>query len=202
VVKARLEKIERDVNARMPWVIKVVRAIHVFHINVVSVVPIGGPWFIVAKPIAAVLEAIISLDHSGAADAELVGIAKMGAIPVIRNASIVIAIVSVSMESVIATIACNLSRLSLSALSLLAALPSLCLPGLLSALRLPLSALSLPSMLRLLGVLSLLSFLAASTLCPLLFLLASALILLPFLCINRSRGSKNQSQRRGAYNFK
>jgi hypothetical protein len=57
-------------------------------------------------------------------------------------------------------------------------------------------------MLRLLRVLGLPAFLPASTLCSLLFLLAPAIFLLSFLCINRSRGSKNQSQRCGAYNFK
>ena len=156
----------------MPPVVQVIAAPNVLDINVVVVAPAWWPWFIISEPIAAVLEALIPVVHPGTAHAERVAMTKIGTVTVVRNATIMVAIVPVAVEAVVATVVSGVLSLLSSALPLLCVLTAL---GLLSVL----TALCLLCVLRLLLVLRLLSFSSAS-----------ALVSLVLVCECRNGGSK------------
>lgn len=211
VLDESLEYVEGKAEAGMPHVEHIIDAINVFDIKVVVVVPAGWPPFIEPEPIAAVLEAVIPVDHLGTHHVERVAMTEMGTVMVVRNAAIMVAVV--------ATVVCNglwlllvlrlLCALWLLALGLLRALRLLafCLLGvlwllalrLLGALRLRLfGALRLRLLgalwLRLLGALWL-RFLGVLLRLRLVLRLrcfssATALFLLAFLCECRNGGSE------------
>ena len=83
VLAKSLEQVKCDANAGMPRVVKVIAASDVFDINVVVVAPAGWPWLIESKPIAAVLEAVVPLDHLGTDHAKRVVMTKMGTVIVV-----------------------------------------------------------------------------------------------------------------------
>ena len=142
-VAKSLEQVEGNVNAGMPSVVHVIAALNVLDINVVVVAPACWPWFIISEPIAAVLEALIPVVHPGTAHAERVAVTKIGPVTVIRNATIMVAIVPVAVEAVAAPVvssALSLLPAALTLLCVLAPLPllsvlaALCLLGVLTAL--------------------------------------------------------------------
>jgi len=147
----------------MPRVIQVIATPDVFDIDVVVVAPADGPWLIESEPIAAVLEAVVSLDHLGTDHAKRVVMTKMGTVTVVRNAAIMVAIVPFA---VVAMVVGNGASLLLASLLLLG--PLLLLFILASLLFLP--RLRLP--------LLLIFFLLLGLLRPLLLLLLLVLFLL------------------------
>jgi len=184
----------------MPQVEQIIDAINVFDIKVVVVVPAHWPPFIVPKPIAAVLEAVIPADHPGTPHVERVVVTEMGTVIGVRNAAI--------MAGVAATVVSNglwlLPSGLLSALGLcfLGAL-GLCFLGALGLCFLGTLGLCFLGALGLcfLGALGLcfLGTLGLCFLCVLRLLLvlrrlrfssASALFLLAFLCECRKGGSE------------
>jgi len=112
------------------------------------------------------LEAVIPVDKAGTANAKLVATTKIGMKTVIRDATIMIAIVPIAMEAVVATAGSSALRL----------LPATCLLGTLRSLL----VLRLLGMLRLLLALRLLGFPSLSVL----------FFLLPFLCECRNGDSE------------
>lgn len=58
-------------------VAEIILASYIVNVNVVRVIPIGGPRLNESEPISAVLEAGISVNHSWASDTELVRAAKI-----------------------------------------------------------------------------------------------------------------------------
>jgi len=107
VVAKSLEQAECDANAGMPWVVQVIAAPDVFDINVVVVVPAGWPWLIESEPITVVLEAVVPLDHRGTDHAERVVMTKTGTVTVVRNATVMVAIVPVAVEAVVTVVVGN-----------------------------------------------------------------------------------------------
>ena len=152
----------------MPQVEQIIDAINVFDIKVVVVVPAHWPPFIVPKPIAAVLEAVIPADHPGTPHVERVVVTEMGTVIGVRNAAI--------MAGVAATVVSN--GLWLLPSGLLSAL-WLCFLGALGLCFLGTLWLCFLCVLRLLLVLRRLRFSSAS-----------ALFLLAFLCECRKGGSE------------
>ena len=90
-----LEKVECNLDAGMPRVTQVIATPDVLDINVVVVAPAGWPGLIESEPIAAVLEAVVPINHLGTDHAERVVMTKMGTVTVVRNATIMVAIVAV-----------------------------------------------------------------------------------------------------------
>ena len=86
----------------MPPVVHIIAAPEVFDINVVVVTPAYWPSLVVPKPIAAVLEAVIPADHLWMHHVERVVPAKIGAVMVVRNAAIVVAVIPIAVEAVVA----------------------------------------------------------------------------------------------------
>jgi hypothetical protein len=86
----------------MPPVVHIIAAPEVFDINVVVVIPAYGPSLIKPKPIAAVLEAVIPADHLWMHHVERVVPAKIGAVAVVRNAAIMVAVIPIAVEAVVA----------------------------------------------------------------------------------------------------
>src|SRR5208337_5051254 len=91
-----LEYVEGKAEAGMPQVEHIIDAINVFDIKVVVVVPAFWPSFIEPEPIAAVLKAVIPLDHLGMPHVERVAPTEVGTVTVVRNAAIVAAATVVS----------------------------------------------------------------------------------------------------------
>lgn len=156
-------------NAGIPRVAQVIPTPDVFDINVVVVAPPDGPWLIESERIATVLEAVVPVDHPGAAHAKRVVMTKMGAVTGVRNAAIMVAIVAVAVIAIVATVVGNGASPLLASLLLLGRL--LLLLILASLLLLP--RLHLP--------LCLLFFLLLGVLRPLLLLLFLTLLLLMLL---------------------
>jgi len=96
VLDESLEYVEGKAEAGMPQVEHIIDAINVFDIKVVVVVPARWPSFIEPEPIAAVLEALIPVDHPGAPHVERVLVTEMGTVIGVRNAAIVAAATVVS----------------------------------------------------------------------------------------------------------
>jgi hypothetical protein len=117
-----LEYIEGNVNAGMPPVEQVIAALNVLDINVIGVAPAWWPGFIVSEPIATAQEAVIPVVHPGTAHTEEVAITKMGPVPVVGNAPIMVAIVPVAMEAVVAAVVGRALSLRAAALPLLSVL--------------------------------------------------------------------------------
>jgi len=95
VLDKLLENVECNLDAGMPRVAQVIATPDVFDINVVVVAPAGWPWLIESEPIAAVLEAVVPVDHLGTDHAERMVMTEMGTVTVVRNATIMVAIVAV-----------------------------------------------------------------------------------------------------------
>jgi hypothetical protein len=185
VLDESLEQVKCKVDAGMPQVVHIIEAINVFDIKVVAVAPAGWPSCIKSEPIAAVLEAVIPTYQLGTHHVERVVMTEIGAVMVVRNAAIVVAVV--------AAVGSNCPWLLLR---------RLCAPRLLfrllCALRLLLRRLcALWLLLRLLCALRLrlrllcLLWLLLRLLC---FFSASALFLLSFLCECRNGGSEKKKQ--------
>jgi len=182
------------VNAGMPRVVHVIDAPNVVDINVVVVVPAYWPSVIISEPVAVVLEAMIPVDKRGTAHVKRVAMTKIGTETVVRNATIMVAVVPTVVSSALSLLPSGLLRL-LYALWLLLALLVL---RLLCVLR-PLCALHLLCVLWLLLALLVLHLLALHLLCMLRLLLvlgllcfssASALFVLSFLCECGNGGSE------------
>jgi hypothetical protein len=67
-----------EANARIVRVVHVIPAIDVINVDIIRVVPAYRPRFNESKPIATVLEARISADHSWVAHVEFMLTAKIG----------------------------------------------------------------------------------------------------------------------------
>ncbi len=80
VLDESLEYVEGKAEAGMPQVEHIIDAINVFDIKVVVVVPAFWPSFIEPEPIAAVLEAVIPVDHLGTPHVERVAPTEMGTV--------------------------------------------------------------------------------------------------------------------------
>ena len=76
-------------NTRMVQVIHIIGAILVNYVTIVVVVPTNRPSFVVPKPIAAILEAVITADELGTSHAEGVVVSEMGAVVGVGNTAIV-----------------------------------------------------------------------------------------------------------------
>ena len=76
-----------NANAGIIGVVQVISAINVINVNVVSVVPTYGPLLIKSEPIAAVLEARISVNQPRTADAESMLGPKIGTEAIVRYAA-------------------------------------------------------------------------------------------------------------------
>lgn len=85
---------EHNSDAGMSRVAQVVTAPGVFHVNPVGAAPAGWPSSPKSEPITAVNEAVVSVHHPGTDHAKLMRTAKMGAVPVVRNAAKMVAVVS------------------------------------------------------------------------------------------------------------
>ena len=107
VLAKSLEQVQCDANAGMPRVVQVIAASGVFDIHVVIAVPVGWPGLVVSEPIAIVLESVVPLDHPGTHHAERVVTAKMGPVMLVRDAAIMVAIVAVTVETVVAMVVGN-----------------------------------------------------------------------------------------------
>jgi len=76
-----------EASAGIVRVVHVIAAIGVIDVAIVGVVPVGRPGINESKPIAAVLEARVSVDHNWVAHVEVVLTAKVGAETIIRDAA-------------------------------------------------------------------------------------------------------------------
>jgi len=75
-----LEYAEGKAEAGMPYVEHIIGAINVLDITVVVVIPAHWPSLVVPEPIAAVLEAVIPVDHTGMPHVERVALTEMGTV--------------------------------------------------------------------------------------------------------------------------
>ena len=216
IIRQSLEYVEGKAEAGMPQVEHIIDAINVFDIKVVVVVPAFWPSFIEPEPIAAVLKAVIPLDHLGMPHVERVAPTEVGTVTVVRNAAIVAAATVVSnglwvllalrlLGALWLGFLCALLRLGfLCALLWLGFLCALLWLGLLFAL-LRLGFLRALLWLGFLFALLRLGFLRALLRLRFLFVLrlrlvlrrlgfSSALFLLAFLCECRNGGSEKEKQ--------
>ena len=217
-----LEHIESDLNAGKPQVAQIIGAINILDINGVVVAPAYWPFLIEPEPIAAVLKAVIPVDHSGTLHTERVFMTEMGTVAGVRNATIMASAIVGSnglslLPSGLLRLLCALWLLALCLLRVLLWLRFLCAllwPRLLCALLWPRLLCPLLRLRLLCPLLRLrfrcallrLGFLRALLrlrfLCVLLRLrlvlrrlgpsTAPALFLLAFLCYCRNGGSKKQ----------
>jgi hypothetical protein len=75
-------------SAGIVRVVHVIAAVDVIHVDLVCVVPADRPWLNESKPITAVLEARVTADHDGGANAEFVFTAKIGMKAVVWDAAV------------------------------------------------------------------------------------------------------------------
>ena len=85
---------KRNVDAGMPQVVHIIETINIFDIKVVVVAPAGWPSFIESERKAAVLEAVIPANQLGTHHVERVVMTEIGAVTVVRNAAIMVAVVA------------------------------------------------------------------------------------------------------------
>ena len=130
-------------NTGMVQVIHIIGAILVNYVTIVIVVPTDRPSFVVPKPIAAVLKAVIPTDHFGTPHTEGVVVTEMGTVVGVGD-STVVAVTVVSIVAVVAVAAPIVRGWLLLPTGLLLTL------GLLGVLRLSLLGTFRPRLLRVL----------------------------------------------------
>ena len=113
----------------MPYVEHIIGAINIFDITIVVIVPAHRPSLIVAEPIAAVLEAVIPVDHAGTPHVERVIMTEMGFVTDVRNAAIVTPTVAAVVRNGLCLLPSGRLRLALRLLGTLWLRLALCLLG-------------------------------------------------------------------------